>query len=131
MDDRARPYWMYGVHRAHEAWWHDSAHVVLALLLIALVVLAVVLLIRRTSSPAVPPAGSVADGGSGRGTADPSSDAAVAELRMRYARGEIDREGYLQSFADLTGRAEPWPGQTTATADAPTAPATPPPPAPS
>jgi putative membrane protein len=34
-------------------------------------------------------------------TAPPIQDAALAQLRLRYARGEISRTDYLQAAADL------------------------------
>ena len=109
---------MYGAEHAHDQWWYGPLHLVFLVVLLALLVLAVVWLVRRLSPRALN-AGAVEVGA----TAATATDPAVAELRLRYARGEIEREGYLQSFADLTGRAEAWPGQ--ATAEAPTA--TPPP----
>lgn len=85
--------------RHHDGWWWpDVWHVVFTVALIAVLVLLAVWLvtsIRRTQSaqaPAapIPPAAS-------------SEDAALREARMRYARGEITREQYLQISEDLSG----------------------------
>jgi putative membrane protein len=37
----------------------------------------------------------------------PTNSAALAELDLRYARGEVDRADYLQRRADLLGLASP------------------------
>lgn len=110
MDERGHAFWMDGVRHTHDAWWYGPGHVVVALLIAALLVLGLVWLLRRLPAR---------DAGGAAAIADP----AVTELRMRYARGEVDRETYLQSIADLTGRPAEWPGE--AAGDAPTA--TPPP----
>lgn len=115
------PYWMDGGRYAHDEWWHGPLQLVLFLLVVAALVLGVVWLVRtlRRSAPgaAAVPGATVAPALA----AAPTSplDPAVAELRLRYARGDVDRETYLRAFADLTGRGEPWPGQ--AGAEAPTA----------
>lgn len=46
------------------------------------------------------------------GPAAASLDPALAELRLRYARGEVDRDQYLRLAADL-GPAPPEPGPAT------------------
>ena len=33
----------------------------------------------------------------------PASDGALDELRLRYARGDLDRDGYMQRLHDLGG----------------------------
>ena len=63
-------------------------------LLVALLVVAVLALLRQrreAASPAAPAA----------------PDPALAELRSRYARGEIDRDEYLTRSADLGGPPTP------------------------
>ncbi|MBV8081188.1 MAG: hypothetical protein JO186_12540 [Actinobacteria bacterium] len=42
--------------------------------------------------------------------AAPAAADALAVVRMRYARGEIDREQFLQASADLGGAPPPLPG---------------------
>jgi len=38
------------------------------------------------------------------GPAGSGGDPALAELRLRYARGDVSRDDYLQRSADLTGK---------------------------
>lgn len=67
----------------------------LALIVVAALVAYVVVRIanRRTPpQPVVVPVG------------PPIEDAAMAQLRLRYARGEISRTDYLQASADLGAR---------------------------
>ena len=59
----------------------------LALALLALTVVAIVYLVRRMPG--------------GAGHAGEGRDQALADLRQRYARGEIDREEYLARREDL------------------------------
>jgi putative membrane protein len=59
------------------------------LLLVAVVIAVVMLAVRSASG----------GGGGGGRSAD-----AVHELELRYARGEVDRDDYLQRRADLEGR---------------------------
>jgi putative membrane protein len=42
-------------------------------------------------------------------TVAPSSSGALAELDLRYARGEVDRDEYFRRRADLGGQAVPAP----------------------
>jgi putative membrane protein len=60
--------------------------VVLTLIVLALVVALSVWLVRT-----------------GRGPAGPAADVARRDLDLRYARGEVDRDDYLQRRADLEG----------------------------
>ena len=108
MDERGGPYWMYGAQHPHHEWWWGPLHALVVLAVVALLVIGVVWLVRRFAQ-AAPTAAAAAP--VGVGPPMQVSDPAVAELRLRYARGEIERDAYLQSFADLTGRAEAWPGQ--------------------
>jgi len=72
--------------------------ILLVLLLIAIVSLALALYDRsHVESPA--PSG--------------SQSGALTELDLRYARGEVDRDEYLQRRADLGGSAAPAPEATT------------------
>jgi len=103
----------YG-HHAH----HPVFGILLLVLLGALIVLAVLAVIRLWKSrPA--PVGSVAPRAD-QGSAD---DPALTELRMRYARGEISPDEYLQRVAGLGYQ---WPPGT-GSGGPPTAPSTPPP----
>jgi putative membrane protein len=43
------------------------------------------------------------------GVAAPAGDAALTELRLRYARGEVTREEFLATEADLRGLQAPPP----------------------
>lgn len=94
----------------HHDRWHDGTplfvHWLFPLLFLAAMALLVVWAVRRLSAappattavpatpatPAVPPAGS-------------RPDAALESVRMRYARGEIDRDEYLRLVTDLGGSA--------------------------
>ena len=82
-----------GYRRAH----HFGGFLFLLVLLV-LVVLAVVLIVRTVQSRkpplAEPPWRSMQP-------AAPPVDPVFSELRMRYARGEIGRDEYLQRVADL------------------------------
>jgi len=61
------------------------------------------------------------------------SDPAVAELRMRYARGEVSPEEYARRLADLGYRLDPgaWPHPPASAPPTPTPPPPAPPPSPS
>jgi uncharacterized membrane protein len=80
------------------AWWFLWGMVPIVLLA-GLVVVGVVLLLRPRPS---------ASGGAGGGSGPPpptyataSRDPALDALRLRYARGEVDRDGYLSAATDL------------------------------
>src|SRR5262245_1249819 len=83
----------------HDMWWHGPLSFVPRLLVVALLGRGTVWLVRRLSP--MPPAGAVGAAGI---PAAASFDPAVSELRMRYARGEVARDDYLSTMADLTGR---------------------------
>lgn len=72
-------------------WWWDALAWVLPILLVALLALLVAWVVTRLARPTPPAATS-------------TSDAALEQARIRYARGEIDRETYLRLAGDLTGR---------------------------
>jgi putative membrane protein len=81
----------------HGWWWGFWAHFIPFLLfvaVIALVVWAVVRLSGRTLAPAVAPAGFAPA---------PRMDPALEEVRLRYARGEMSREEFVQRARDLGG----------------------------
>lgn len=72
-------------------WWMPF-HGLLWLLMVAAVVVGVVVLIRY-----------LWQGGGGQGPG-PGRPAALDQLDERYARGEIDRNEYLQRKQDILGR---------------------------
>jgi uncharacterized membrane protein len=111
----------YGREGYHDdSWWNGPLHAIVLLLLIALLVVAVVWLFRRfaptvaaqTAVPAAVPAAAL------------QGDPAVATLRMRYAKGEVSRDDYLNGMSDLTGidapTRETWPGNDPGEATPPT-----------
>ncbi len=117
--DHGPGFWAEGARHAHEEWWSGPLHLLFLAAALALLVLGIIWLVRmlaegRPSAVAAPlvtapPAGAML-------VPPPGLDPALTELRLRYARGDVDRDTYLQSFADLTGRTEPWPGQEEPTA---------------
>jgi uncharacterized membrane protein len=72
-------------HGGHRFLW-----LLLLILFLALVVLAVARLVRLTRG-----------GGHGSGGTAPAGDAAVESVRLRYARGEIDRDEFVRVSSDL------------------------------
>jgi uncharacterized membrane protein len=84
----------------HPDWWSIDrlAPILLILLLLAVVVWAVV---RFTRQPRAVPAGAI-DTGPGRSSPMAISDPAVDQVRQRYARGELDRDTFLQIVGDLS-----------------------------
>jgi uncharacterized membrane protein len=84
----------------HADWWSidRSAPILLMLLVLAVVVWAVV---RFTRQPRAVPAGGV-DTGAGRSFPAAIADPAVEQVRQRYARGELDRDTFLQIVRDLS-----------------------------
>ena len=71
-------------------WWGPFGMIIWLLILIVVVV-AVVWLLRPTTH------------GGGREPASPRRSTGLDILEERYARGEIDRDEYLQKKGDLTG----------------------------
>ncbi len=78
----------------HDAWWAGPLHLLPILLLVALIGVVIWGVLRITQMPAA-----MAD--TSASTPIPHRDPAEAELRVRYARGEIDRESFLERSADL------------------------------
>lgn len=72
-------------------WW--VANFVWLLLIAALVAVAVIFVLRLAGRPPT--------GGGTAGPSRPAFDPAVNELRLRYARGEVSREEFLQAAGDL------------------------------
>ena len=77
----------YEVHQHHG---HPFLWLVLLVVFVALIVFAVYSLVRLTRS-----------GGTTAAAAPPAGDAALESVRMRYARGEIDRDEYIRVSTDL------------------------------
>jgi hypothetical protein len=77
-------------------WWADLLAWLVPILLIALVALLVVWVVSRTTRRPVSPAPPA-----------PPRDGALEQARMRYARGEIDRDAFLQLASDLGGGIAP------------------------
>jgi uncharacterized membrane protein len=98
--------WHDGMHYAHDSWWNGPLHLLLLLLLIALIVVGVVWLVRRLQvGPAALPVSST-----GPAPTAPTSDPAVAALRLRYAQGDVPRDDYLRAMDDLAGTGR-WPAE--------------------
>jgi uncharacterized membrane protein len=70
----------------NNAWWLHDIFILIGLVIIAAAILILARILRR---PAIP--------------APPHNWAAIQELDLRYAKGEIKRDDYLQRRADLLG----------------------------
>jgi len=68
----------------NDAWWLHDIFILIGLVIVAGAVLILVRMLRR---PALP--------------APPQNWAAIHELDLRYAKGEVKRDDYLQRRADL------------------------------
>jgi putative membrane protein len=88
----------------HHGWWWGLGAVVPFLLLLALIGLVVWAVLRSTSR------GSGLFPARGAAAAVTRPDGALEEVRLRYARGEMSREEFLQRSQDLGG-VGPTPGQ--------------------
>jgi putative membrane protein len=77
------------------------------LLFLVIVAVGVVFVVRALSHR---PAGPHHWVGPWNGPPTPQNSAALTELDLRYARGEIERSDYLQRRADLLGQPGPAPG---------------------
>ena len=79
----------------HGAWW-GILHLLPFVMLLVLIGVGIWAVLRITSQPVRQSAGV--------GTAPlPPRDTTVEELRIRYARGELEREDYAQRMRDLGG----------------------------
>ena len=81
----------------HGRFGYDAGHIVLLIAILAVLALGAIWLIasmRRNAMPATSAAPARAA----------ASDGALAEARLRYARGQMSRDEYLQTAADLEGR---------------------------
>jgi len=88
----------------HGDWWGPFMGITMIVLLLLVAGLVVWALLRTGRQQ--PSAAPLAPG------APPASppqrtDAAVEQARMRYAKGEIDRDQFLRIFRDLSGEGEP------------------------
>jgi putative membrane protein len=90
------PGWEHRASDEHALWWFFM-FLVFALLVGLVAALAMRWLSGRQQVAAAPAAAFAAG----------PADEALSLVRMRYARGEIDREQYLQASADLGGQPPP------------------------
>ncbi len=85
----------------HDTWWIGALHLLPLVLLVVLAGVVVWGVLRLTAH------GTPLLAGVGGPTRPPSAfpprDQALDELRVRYARGEVDRTDYLERSADLGG----------------------------
>ena len=105
---QAGPGW--GPYVQHDAWWQGGLHLLPLLLLIVLIGVIVWGVLRlsstgalaiagnRPGAPATPP---------GPPFREHPQDQAMHELRVRYARGELDRSDFIERSADLGGPPNP------------------------
>jgi len=98
-----------------ENWWVGAMHLLPLLLLVVLVGVVVWGVLRLTArgTPLIAGVGAPA----GPAAPFPPHDQALEALRVRYARGEVDRTEYLERSADLGGPVipeAPDPGETPA-----------------
>lgn len=86
---------MYGDH----GWWMFFGGFLPLVLFIVLIGLVVWAILRFTGrAPAL---------ASGQATQAPRADEALHEVRLRYARGETDRQEFVQRYRDLGGIESP------------------------
>jgi putative membrane protein len=92
----------FGPHMGPD-WWPFVGWLVPMVLLLVLIGIGVWAVVRLTGRPQH-------RGADTAGPAGPPAvhrDGALEEVRLRYARGEIDRDEFLQRTSDLTGAAPP------------------------
>jgi len=93
--DRRGPFG-YPVRFAHHSWWWEFwAHFIPFLLFLALIGLVVWAVLRLSGRTQLAAAAGVAPG--------VRADPALEEVRLRYARGEMSREEFVQRSQDLGG----------------------------
>ena len=98
----------WGPYVQHDAWWQSGAHLLPLLLLVVLIGVIVWGVLRLSSTGAL----AIAGAGSRPGApatphGPPPRDVALEALRVRYARGELDRTDFLERSADLGGPPNP------------------------
>jgi hypothetical protein len=98
MPDAGQPGPMF-IH--HDSFWAGALHLLPLVLLAALIGVMVWGVLRLTAQGTPMIAGVRAPVGPPPGSS--LRDQALAELRVRYARGEVDRTDYLERSADLGG----------------------------
>jgi uncharacterized membrane protein len=112
--------WHEGLGHAGDEWWSAPLHALMLLALVALLVVGIVWLVRRlgsaqTSTVQIAPAGAgTAALAVPRGGVPGGADPAIAELRLRYARGDVTRDDFQRTLDDLEGARTAWPGEETA-----------------
>ena len=98
----------WGPYVQHDAWWQSGAHLLPLLLLVVLIGVIVWGVRRLSSTGALAFAGGgTRPGAPGTPTGPPPRDEALEALRVRYARGELDRTDFLERSADLGGPPNP------------------------
>ena len=88
------PVWGPYVH--HDSWWQSGFHLLPLLLFAIFIGVLVWGVLRLSSQGAIAKATPMPAG-------PPPRDQALEELRVRYARGELDRSDFLERSADLGG----------------------------
>jgi putative membrane protein len=98
----------WGPYVQHDAWWQGGVHLLPLLLLAVLIGVIVWGVLRLSSTGALAIAGSGGrQGAPGTPAGPPPRDQALEALRVRYARGELDRTDFLERNADLGGPPNP------------------------
>jgi putative membrane protein len=90
---------VWGPYVQHDAWWQSGLHLLPLVLFAIFIGVLVWGVLRLSSSGALP----IGRGASTQPAGPPARDHALEELRVRYARGELDRNDFLERSADLGG----------------------------
>ena len=102
----------------HGAWW-GFLHLLPFLMFLVLIGVGIWAVLRFSSRPLATSGGAAALASTGgAGTIAPARDPAIEELRIRYARGELERDDFTQRMRDL-GHPDIGPTPTDPTADGP------------
>jgi hypothetical protein len=97
-----------GYHVVHHGWWPGIVGELIPLLFLAAVLVFGIWAVRRITDGNRLPVTGVSPRAAGMATA--GVDGALQELRLRYARGEVARDEFVERFRDLGGeRPEPPP----------------------